>query len=815
MASPSEKRVILIAPDDVENELETIRVVAEQANQLRLKERLILWNWRTDATPGMHLDGPQGLADQQMRISEADLVIAVFWTRLGTPVQTDESGTAHELRLAWESWKETRKPTVWIYFCSRAVPQSALEEVDQFPRLRSFRRSLPTEQMCWEFDSVEELQRDFTKHLGIWLNEHDLEPTKESAILKGVLAPPDSARMVQRPTEIERIAESLRGAPIVCLHGISGSGKSRLAAQYGISPLRLAEHSQGLLWHDVADGGTLEEMLAMLPQELVGPADLSPLTRSKNLLTTLRLRSQLLVLDDFHQADRSSYTPLLRAAGTQSSPAVILLLSRVALYLQDTSEVAVQAWSAIEVQRLLEQLGLPALTEVLLWKLTSKTGGLPLAVRFFWVLVKEFGCDPKALLEGELSQTHLTESWYGEIKAGLSDAEVTLLRYFSLAEPYITEPVLKRAQARLAASERVRAFMRLQTLLLLESRGSARWVVHPFVAEHTLNDTDDLTKQNMLRDLCQFSRDGISNLRPHQMTHQSLVAGIRAARYAQRAKDVNESHEIITSISSAAKRLGYYRSLRELCEWHMAQDNCDPWIKYHYAHCELILGNPRTTVKVLSGLEWVDGNPALGFAAARILSDAQSQLGEWKSAIAGLQRALRHAPGSRKGAVQSCQQAKAQLARLLMMNGSSTQARELAVELARSMKGPRSLAVIVMLLGQLDAVDSPRNAEGRFRTALTKFRLVGDLRGQAWATRSLAEVLIRQRRSAGEARRLVRESVSICSRIGESTLEYLEWLQRMRAAYVSDASMLILIDHETTRVSSTLAFLRTAEASRD
>ncbi|MXM63283.1 hypothetical protein GR925_07420 [Streptomyces sp. HUCO-GS316] len=805
MESPSEKRVILIAPDDVESELEALRAVIEQANQLRPRERLTVWNWRTDATPGMHLDGPQGLTDQQMRISEADLVIAVFWSRLGTPVGDAESGTAHELDLAWRSWMATGKPTVWIYFSKSNIPQPAYKDPEQFPQLDSFKKALPKEQTFSEFESVEELQRDFTKHLGIWLHENDSGcAVEDPPILKGVLAPPDVARTLQRPKEIERLASSLRDAPIACLRGISGSGKTRLAAQYGVSPLRLVEHSRDLLWYEVSPGGTLEEMLAMLPQDRVGPAGLSPLTRSKNLLTTLRLRRQLLVLDDFHEADKTSYTPLLKVAGMQSCPAVIMLLSREALYVQDSTEIAVRAWTATEVRGLLEQLGLSTLNDELLKKLTRKTGGLPLAVRFFWVLVKEFGRDPKALLEGELSQTHLTEQWYGEITAELSEAEIALLRYFSLAEPYVTEPVLKRAQARLPRAQRVRAFMRLQTLLLVESRGSARWAVHPFVAEHTLNDTDDGTKSSMLRDLCKFSRDGIRNLKPNQMTHQSLVAGIRAARYAQRAKDADASHLITVSIASAAKRLGYYRSLRELCEWHMLQGDCDPWVEYHYAHCELIIGKPRHTVMVLTGKEWSDEDAALRFASARVLADARSQLGDLNSAITGLRAALRYDPGSHRGALAAYQQAKATLARLLLENGSLAEARELAGDLARTTKDERSLAVIVMLLGRLDAVNNPRDAEKRFRLAMSKFHSVEDRRGFAWASRSLAEVLVQQGRVGGEARKLVRESVSICSRNGESTLEYVQWLQRMRKVYMKDAGVLNLIDHETTRVSSDL-----------
>jgi hypothetical protein len=144
MAPPAEKRVILIGPDDVESELETIKMVVGQANHLVLRERLNLWHWRTDAMPGMHEDGPQGLTGQRMRISDADLVIAVFWSRMGAPVQDDESGTAHELKLAWESWKDKRKPDVWIYVCSRgaevlAPRRGAAPAAESFPTITAGR----------------------------------------------------------------------------------------------------------------------------------------------------------------------------------------------------------------------------------------------------------------------------------------------------------------------------------------------------------------------------------------------------------------------------------------------------------------------------------------------------------------------------------------------------------------------------------------------------------------------------------------------------------------------------------------------------
>jgi hypothetical protein len=160
----SEKRVILIAPDDVEDELETIRAVIRHANLLNPQGRLVVWNWPIDPASIIKVDDHHVLTGEQVHI-DADLVIAVFWTRLGD----DESGIVHELRMAWQAWKTTGKPDVWLYFCTRPVPQSLLEDPNQFRALRAFRNSLPNEQVYFNFDTVDDLQPHFTRHLGSWL----------------------------------------------------------------------------------------------------------------------------------------------------------------------------------------------------------------------------------------------------------------------------------------------------------------------------------------------------------------------------------------------------------------------------------------------------------------------------------------------------------------------------------------------------------------------------------------------------------------------------------------------------------------------
>ena len=40
-----------------------------------------LWRWESDAHPGLHLEGPQGLIDDAMQIEDADVVVGIFWKR--------------------------------------------------------------------------------------------------------------------------------------------------------------------------------------------------------------------------------------------------------------------------------------------------------------------------------------------------------------------------------------------------------------------------------------------------------------------------------------------------------------------------------------------------------------------------------------------------------------------------------------------------------------------------------------------------------------------------------------------------------------
>ena len=53
---------------------------------------LELSRWETDAYPGFHAEGPQGLIDPILKIEDCDILLGIFWKRFGTPTKGCEVG---------------------------------------------------------------------------------------------------------------------------------------------------------------------------------------------------------------------------------------------------------------------------------------------------------------------------------------------------------------------------------------------------------------------------------------------------------------------------------------------------------------------------------------------------------------------------------------------------------------------------------------------------------------------------------------------------------------------------------------------------
>jgi hypothetical protein len=68
MADETILRVVVASPGDVSGERRALQDVIEGLNQsqaVQLRRRFVLCRWETDAHPGFHLEGPQGLVDSR------------------------------------------------------------------------------------------------------------------------------------------------------------------------------------------------------------------------------------------------------------------------------------------------------------------------------------------------------------------------------------------------------------------------------------------------------------------------------------------------------------------------------------------------------------------------------------------------------------------------------------------------------------------------------------------------------------------------------------------------------------------------------
>lgn len=61
-------------------------------------------------------------------MNECDILIGIFWKRFGTPTNGADSGTEHEILLAYDVWKKKKQPHIMVYFNQQSPP--TLTEID-------------------------------------------------------------------------------------------------------------------------------------------------------------------------------------------------------------------------------------------------------------------------------------------------------------------------------------------------------------------------------------------------------------------------------------------------------------------------------------------------------------------------------------------------------------------------------------------------------------------------------------------------------------------------------------------------------------
>lgn len=165
-------RLVVASPSDVSAEREIVPRVAEEINSSIAADRRVrleVIRWETDAHPGFHPSGPQGLIDPILRIEDSDLLIGIFWKRFGTATADSLSGTEHEIRLAFEAWKKKRRPQIFVYFNEKSATPSSQQDAEQWGRVLRFKEDFPVDGLWWPYKRASQFERLLRTHLTSYL----------------------------------------------------------------------------------------------------------------------------------------------------------------------------------------------------------------------------------------------------------------------------------------------------------------------------------------------------------------------------------------------------------------------------------------------------------------------------------------------------------------------------------------------------------------------------------------------------------------------------------------------------------------------
>lgn len=154
--------IMIASPGDVLNERNVAREVISAWNDVHsLSTKTILTSvgWDTHSSPDL-ADRAQTLINDRV-LKDCDLLIGVFWTRLGTPTGSAASGSVEEI----EKHMAAGKPAM-VYFSNTPV---ALNSVDlaQYEALQQFRKWCEGKGLIATYDNLPDFERAFTRDLQI------------------------------------------------------------------------------------------------------------------------------------------------------------------------------------------------------------------------------------------------------------------------------------------------------------------------------------------------------------------------------------------------------------------------------------------------------------------------------------------------------------------------------------------------------------------------------------------------------------------------------------------------------------------------
>lgn len=170
-------KVFIASPDDVQNEREVVRSVIMKWNAINAESKHIVLlpiGWETHAAPETGKTAQDYINEEVL--DKSDILIGIFWTKLGTPTKKAKSGTVEEIyRHIGE------RKLAMLYFSTKEIPNNA--DLRQVRMVRNFKKEIKNKSLYGEFSDEHDLESKLYNHLEIKITEGKFRSTWDSDIL--------------------------------------------------------------------------------------------------------------------------------------------------------------------------------------------------------------------------------------------------------------------------------------------------------------------------------------------------------------------------------------------------------------------------------------------------------------------------------------------------------------------------------------------------------------------------------------------------------------------------------------------------------
>jgi hypothetical protein len=161
-------KCMIASPGDVSAERSIVREVLTEWNVVNADARktvLLPIGWETHSVPEMG-QSPQSIINKQV-LNGCDLLVGVFWTRIGTATDQYASGTVEEI----EEHLTAGLPAM-LYFSSAPVLPDSIDP-DQYAKLQAFKKSCKSRGLLETYQDIGDFRSKFYRQLQLKINRDE------------------------------------------------------------------------------------------------------------------------------------------------------------------------------------------------------------------------------------------------------------------------------------------------------------------------------------------------------------------------------------------------------------------------------------------------------------------------------------------------------------------------------------------------------------------------------------------------------------------------------------------------------------------